>query len=128
MPEDPITVHRVKGLVDGGYDRSIHILDLPATNAPNVVVVFDGAVETSLSPRQLELLDHSCFRQNFKIPIDGSQADPGKAFPDNFIHIVGGRVALDFGELFKNDPPLFGCSQGWSLRLRGLNANENYYY
>jgi hypothetical protein len=82
------------------------VIEPPAFQTTDMVVVLSFGVEASFRPAHLDLCDHIIFNENLKIPIHRSEADSGQALADDRIQLSGCRVAGQPLQLLVNYLPL----------------------
>jgi hypothetical protein len=95
----------------GQLDCKWDILDLSASVAVEVAVLFRDGIEALLFRVRIEATDDSLACHEFKVAIHGSQADSGEPFPYPQVHLIRAGMIPAEAEFLENRGPLLGFSQ-----------------
>ena len=87
--------------------------------AADVVMVFGGSVETSLSTCKVHLKDHPLRTQDFKVTVHSGNTDLGKSFANQVMKVLCRGMGCDLLEFLQDHPALFGHST-WRIRVHTL--------
>ena len=114
--------------------RQSQILEPPALQAPNVIVLAMGNLKPSRFPSDFVFLDASFVRQLPKIPIHRSETDRGRLPPGHVKDLMGRRMVPASLHDLKHQPALPAlaggsaalgyCSAFWNRVLE--NRNDSY--
>jgi hypothetical protein len=92
----------------------VYVVNTAANAAPDVIMVFGGSVETSLSARDVHFEDLSFVRQDLKIAVHCCNTDLRESVSDKPMEFVRGRMAGKLPEFVQDDFSLLSHSSGWS--------------
>jgi hypothetical protein len=84
--------------------------------AADVVMIFRGPVEPSLSACQVHFKDHPLRAEDFKVAIHSGNTDLGKSFTNQVMEVLSRGVGGDLLELFQDHFTLFSHS-AWRIRV-----------
>jgi hypothetical protein len=87
------------------------VLDLSASNAAEVAVLFRNGIEALLPAVRMESMNHSLGCHEFQVAIHGSEADVRKPFLYPQVYLVGTGMIPAEAEFLENHGPLFCFSQ-----------------
>jgi hypothetical protein len=86
-------------------------MDTPAFRTAKVKMIVRPTIKPLLKPAYLQLRNVAPLRKQFKVPIHGTKANPGKILPDNRIQFIGGRMTRQLLEFPLNNPTLVRIAQ-----------------
>lgn len=92
------------------------IVHATAFVAADVVMIFRGSVETSLSTCEVHLKDHPLRAEDFKVTVHSGNADFGKSFANQVMKVLSRGVGGDLLEFLQDHPALSGHS-AWRIRV-----------
>ena len=92
--------------VSQGLDQDI--LDLAATYASDMIMIFCGPIEPSPGARQVEFLGQPPLGEDFEVSINGTEAYPRHPFPHRVVDLVGSGMGVQIPEFLEDDLPLPG--------------------
>jgi len=95
-------------VVDGDLEFRRCIDDPVAVDAANMIVVFGLAVKALQATARFEFLDFTALGQDFKVAIDGPEADARKIFADHLVDFVSAGMGVHLAQFLENDPALAG--------------------
>lgn len=78
--------------------------------AADVVMIFRGSVEPSLSACKVHFKDHSLRAEDFKVAIHSGNTDLGKSFANQVMEVLSRRVGGDLLKFLKDHSTLFSHS------------------
>jgi hypothetical protein len=88
----------------------VRINDPAAFRAANVVMLVGVSIKSLQRTAGVQFLNCTAFGKNLKIPVDRTQAYPGKALANHFIQLVGTGMGVHPAQFFQNDLALPGHS------------------
>src|SRR5208283_4119657 len=86
------------------------IVHSAAFMTPDVVMIFRGSVEPSLSACKVHFKDHSFRAENFKVTVHSGNTDPRESFANQVMEVLSRGMGRDFLEFFQYHPALSGHS------------------
>lgn|GEM_PF-5149650 len=92
------------------------IVHSAAFMTPDVVMIFRGSVEPSLSACKVHFKDHSFRAENFKVTVHSGNTDPRESFANQVMEVLSRGMGRDFLEFFQYHPALSGHST-WRIRV-----------
>ncbi len=98
----------------------MHIVHSAAFMAADVVMIFRGSVEPSLSACKVHFKDHPLRAEDFKVTVNSGNTDLGKSFANQVMEVLSRRVGRDLLEFLQDHSTLFSHS-AWRIRVhRGV--------
>jgi hypothetical protein len=88
----------------------VNILNLAASDAPDMQMVGNRAVISGFPAPEFQLLDNAKLVQHLQIAIDRPQAYFGELIPHDRVQHRCGRVRFQLLQLFENHLPLLSVS------------------
>jgi len=84
--------------------------------AADVVMIFRGSVEPSLSACKVHFKDHSLRAEDFQVAVNSGNTDLRKSFANQVMEVFSRRVGRDLLEFFQDRSALFSHS-AWRIRV-----------
>jgi hypothetical protein len=94
-----------------GHSLNSEVVNPVALDAVYMMVLLQLPVKTFLAAADFQFSDHTCFRQNFKISVNGGQTYARQFFFDPLVEQVGCRMPFVSAHFIKNHFALVGHSQ-----------------
>jgi hypothetical protein len=107
VPQDFIITQAACLLFHIIFQRQIKIIHLPAFLTAHVVMIVGIAIEPFLDATDIEFLNKPFIRENFQIPVDAAETDPGHPFPQQQIQVISARMICQAAQNFQKHLPLF---------------------
>jgi hypothetical protein len=89
----------------------MNIINPMALHAADMIVLFQLPVKAFLPSAYFQFSDLTCFRENFKISINGRQTYARQSFSDPFVEQISSGMALVLAYFLKNYFSLAGHAQ-----------------
>jgi hypothetical protein len=90
--------------------RTVNVVHAPAFRATDMVVLIEVGVEPALGAGDVELADGAVVGEYVEVPVDRTQADPGKALADHVVQFLSRGVGGELAEFLQDHLPLLGVA------------------